>query len=115
MTILITDNPNIALNDHLMAKQMAEALHAAYPNWLWGVTCSGQTGMADIRNLYLSAKYGFRLHLRSIYSASEWKREVLRAGGEILERFKADRVFTDDKYSSMATDFAGRIKGDYSK
>lgn len=113
---LITDKPDIALNDFLMARSMAEALHAAYPGHLWAVDCSGQTGMAHVRNLALSGNMGFSLHLRAIYSASEFKREVLRAGGEILERYRLARGRMDfAKFNTMPTDFAGRLIADTSK
>lgn len=113
MSDLVTDNPVGAANDMLTAKSMAEALHQAYPGHLWAVTCDGKTGMADIRNLGLSGSWGFRLKLKHIYSASEFKRDVLRGGGELLERYRLSRGRLDiDQLSSLSTDFAGRLKAD---
>lgn len=111
MSDLVTDNPVGAANDVLMAKEMAEALHSQYPGHLWAVSCDGRIGFADVRNLALSGNYGFRLKLDHIYSASDFRKRVIRAGGEILERYRLDRGRMDmDKYSSLATDFAGRLK-----
>jgi len=113
MSGLVTENPQVSANDLVTAKQMAEALHQHYPGHLWAVTCDGNTGMADVRNLALSGNWGFRLKLRDIYSASEFKKEVMRAGGELLERYRLRRgVLNQDHYSTLETDFAGRIKAD---
>jgi hypothetical protein len=96
-----------------MARQMAEALHATYPGHFWAVSCDGKTGMADVRNLALSGNWGFRLKLENIYSASQFKKDVLKAGGEILERYRLNRGrLNDDQLSDLPTDFAGRLKAD---
>lgn len=113
MSELVTDNPRGNLNDVLTARIMAEALHAAYPGHFWAVSCSGETGMADVRNLALSGNWGFRLRLQRIYSASQFKKDVLRAGGEILERYRMSRgKFNDDQLADRPTDFAGRLTAD---
>ncbi len=113
MTPLVTDAPQVTANDMVMAKTMAETLHAAYPGHLWAVTCDGKSGMADVRNLYLSGNWGFRLKLHAIYSASEFKREVLRAGGELLERYRLRRgSFNMDQHASLKTNFAGHFEAD---
>lgn len=110
---LATDNPVGAANDIVMAKTMAEALHAAYPGHLWAVTCDGKTGMADIRNLALSGNWGFRLRLPDVYSASAFLKDVKMAGGEILERYNLSRGRLNvDQYSNLSSDFAGRFKAD---
>lgn len=110
---LLTDAPQIAANDMVMAKNMADALHTTYPGHLWAVSCNGQSGMADVRNLALSGTWGFRLKLKNIYSASEFRKDVIRAGGEILERYRLSRGRLQiDQYSDLKTDFAGRFKAD---
>lgn len=115
MSELVTDNPRGNLNDILTARTMAEALHAAYPGHFWAVSCDGKTGFADVRNLALSGNYGFRIRLSGIYSASGFKRDVLKAGGEILERFRMDRSrLNEDQLSGAQQDFAGRLKADLS-
>ena len=113
MTNLVTDAPSIRANDLVMAKDMADALHTAYPGHLWAVNVNGDKGLADIYNLALSGDRAYRMHLNTIYSASEFKKDVLRAGGEILERFRVARArFNLDHYSTLPTDFAGRHKVD---
>ncbi len=110
---IVTDNPVGAANDLLMAKEMAEALHAAYPGHMWAVTCDGQVGFADVRNMALSGSWGFRLRLSDIYSASAFRKDVIMAGGELLERYKLNRGKLDQaQYDSLHSDFAGRFKAD---
>lgn len=113
MRELVTDNPVGAANDLLIARGMAEALHAHYPGHLWAVTCDGKTGMADVRNLGLSGNWGYRLKLKNIYSGSQFQADVIRAGGELLERYRLSRGRLKlDEYSNLKSDFAGRLKAD---
>ncbi len=110
---LVTNDPKGNLNDILTARHMAESLHAAYPGHFWAVACDGRTGFADVRNLALSGNYGFRIRLAKSYSASQFKKDVLKAGGEILERYKLSRgKASDTEMSDLKTDFAGRVIGD---
>lgn len=110
------DTPDIRANDLVMAKEMADALHAAYPGHLWAVQVQGDQGIADIRNLALVGNWGFRLRLPTIYSASEFKKRVLRGGGEILERYRVRRGRADaDEIEALPMDRLGRILGDHSK
>jgi len=113
---LATDAPQLSANDLVFAKEMAEALHAAYPNHLWAVTCESEKGIATIRNMMLSGDWGYILRLPTIYSMSQFKHKVLHAGGEILERFRLARGrANDDRISDLAVDFSGRVAGDKSK
>lgn len=113
MSDLVTDTPQLAANDLIMAKQMAEALHEHYPGHLWAVTCDGQTGMADIRNLALSGTWGFRLRLPANFTASDFKRRVVMGGGELLERYRVSRGrMRPDELAGLQTDFSGNLKVD---
>lgn len=109
MEALLTDAPQCSLFELGLAKQMAEALHAHYPGHLWGVTVSERTGMADIRNLALSGRYGYRLKLQDHSTASDWKAMTIRAGGEILERLKVARGKATDAINTLPTDFSGNL------
>ena len=86
MNELVTENPELAANDLVMAKQMAETLHSHYPGHAWAVTCDGATGIATVRNLALSGNWGFTLKLTTTYSASEFRRRIVMAGGGALLR-----------------------------
>lgn len=100
-------------NDYVMAREVAEALHQHYPGHLWAVQCEGRTGLITIRDLLYAGTYGYRLKLKDVYSMSSLKKDVIIAGGEILERFKATRgKFNQDEYLALPTDFAGRLRFD---
>ncbi|MCE2724465.1 MAG: hypothetical protein LW865_14490 [Betaproteobacteria bacterium] len=108
LQLLDQDTPECAINDVLMAKQIALDLDTAYPGHLWAVTCDGRTGIATVRNLRLSGRQGFILRLPEIYSASDFKKSVLKAGGEILERYHQPRgVVNIGAIAGQKTDFAG--------
>ena len=102
--------PGVAMLDFNTAKDMAEALHAAYPGHLWAVTCDGEKGIATVRNLALSGEWGFVLHLKEIYSASAWKKDIVMAGGELLERFNLSRgLANQEAIASIPNDFSYRF------
>ena len=111
MENIVTDATAPTANDYNMAKDMAEALHAHYPGHQWAVTCDGRTGIATIRDLFLSGTYGYVLRLPAIYSFSAFRKEVIMAGGEVLERFKMARGrFDEAAYSELQPNFAGRLE-----
>lgn len=107
----------VTVLDYNMAKEMADTLHGAYPGHLWAVTCEGEKGIATVRNLALVGDWGFVLKLKDIFTASDWKKKVLAAGGEILERFKLSRgVANHDVINGLELNATGRKTiGDYSK
>jgi hypothetical protein len=113
---MVTDSPQGAANDILMAKEMAEALHAHYPGHLWAVTCDGHDGVFTIRDMLLSGNWGMVGLLRWIFSSSDFKKTVVMFGGELLERYRLSRGrFRQDEYSDLPMDFAGRILVDASR
>lgn len=105
----LDDNATSTMNDMLLAKQIAETLMAHYPHpHLWAVTCEGRTGIATIKNLNLSGTMGYVLKLPKLYSASSLAKDVMRAGGEILERYHMHAgQFNEAQYTALQTDFAG--------
>lgn len=112
----LTGTPDIAALDFNMAKEMSECLTAAYPGHAWAVTCEGEKGIATVRNLALSGNWGFVMKLRNMSSSSDWKKQIIMAGGELLERFRLRRGAVDhDAVASLEMDPLGRkTLGDYS-
>lgn len=106
--LLLTDSPQIQANEMLLCKGVAETLHKHYPGYLWGVAIN--QGIVDIRCLNLSGTWGYTLHLPKSYSASDWDRQVLRAGGEILERYRQRRgQHNPQDVLAAKRDFAQRL------
>lgn len=100
-------------HDLATSKQIAERLNAAYPGYLWAVHIQWRQGIATVRNLSLSGVWAFVVHLTLVASASELEAKALRAGGEILERYRMRRGPIDyDAYDSAPLSFDGRMIGD---
>lgn len=109
----LTDTPQYNPADLATSRQIAERLHQRYPGYLWAIHVQWQQGIAIIRNLSLSGKHGYVLHLADAWSSSELDRQVDAAGGEILERYRLSRRgFSGDEYDAMAKDAAGLPVGD---
>lgn len=102
-------------NDVNMSRTLCEVLMRHYPGHAWGVNVDGRTGLITIRDMYLSGQWGYILKIGAVYSASSLERDVVRAGGEILERFRMARAqFQADQYADAPVDFAGRLLFDQS-
>ena len=111
---LLIDDPDLNASDMLTAKAIAEKLHEKYPGHLWGVNVAH--GVADIRNLYLAGNWGYRLIIPKIYSSSDLDARVVRAGGEILERFKLSRGAANDaELMDLKVGAKGLTVGDYAR
>ncbi len=113
--LLLIDGAEHEIHEFNLCKDAGDALAQAYPGHLWVVHPEGNGSIIVVRNVSLSGQWGFVLHVPAIYSASDFKKQVLMAGGEILERFEMSRSkFKPAEYADLKTDFAGRIVGDYS-
>lgn len=112
----LTSTPDVAALDFNTAKEMSETLTAAYPGHAWAVTCEGEKGIATVYNLALSGNWGFVLKLSNLYSSSDWKKQIIMAGGELLERFRLRRGIVDhEAIAALDMDPLGRKTiGDYS-
>jgi len=98
------------LSDHLLAKNVAEVLDKKYPGWLWAV--HSMDGVVTVKSMLLSGNWGFVLHSNKI--DNDYK-TVMRAGGEILERYNQKRgMFNQDKYSDLKMDDRNQLNGDFS-
>jgi len=99
------DRPTPA--EEYVAWRIAENLHKHYPGHLWAVHV--QKTVATVRNLALSGSHGYYLHLDKLRSEDDFKSKVMRAGGEILERFKMQRgEVSADAILDLKRDFAKR-------
>ena len=86
--------------DDPMALEMLQTLSGAYPGHSWYVKITG--GIVHVKNLDFSDKWGMALHYSQIKAdASERKRELVRAGGEFLERANLRRGEKTEAHSSI--------------
>jgi hypothetical protein len=88
------------------AAAMHGVLQQHYPGHTWATSADHATGMANVRLLYLdtlgvNARYGFQLHIAQLKS-DPTMRAVIRAGGELLERFRLRRGPANDDTPLLA-------------
>ncbi len=98
-----------SLNDHTLAKNVAETLEKKYPGWFWAVNV--MDGVVTVKSLRLSGNWGFVIHADKI--DNDYKMVVM-AGGEILERFRQQRgKFNNTLYNDLEMSAKGQLDGDY--
>tara|TARA_R100000750_G_scaffold58977_1_gene47075 strand:- start:127 stop:492 length:366 start_codon:yes stop_codon:yes gene_type:complete len=98
-----------SINDHVLAKNVAETLEKKYPGWFWAVNV--MDGVVTVKSLRLSGNWGFVIHADKI--DNDYK-IVVMAGGEILERFRQQRgKFNNTLYNDLDMDVKGKLDGDY--
>ena len=99
-----------SLGDHVLAKNVAEVLDKKYPGWLWAVNV--MDGVVTVKSMLLSGNWGFVLHADKI--DNDYK-NVMRAGGEILERYNQKTgKFNQTKYSDLKINEKNQLNGDFS-
>lgn len=77
--------------DAILAGQVAEMLTKHYPGHPWAVTADHKGGVIVIKNLGFSFTYGYVLKIADD-DGPRLHVEIMRAGGEILERFRVPRA-----------------------
>jgi hypothetical protein len=70
----------------LLVKNAADTLEKHFPGWMWALKPDEAGGIIDIMSLRISAKRGYTLHTKNVQEDVEFKL-VMRAGGELLERY----------------------------
>ena len=89
-----------------LLRQVMSTLMRYYGGYVWDVHVNG--GVIKILNQSLSGKWGFILKQRDYATASELEKQVMRAGGELLERFNlAAQRRNNDKVRELKKDFTG--------
>lgn len=83
MALIYCDGDNKLAEGY--AKQAAEALVEVYPNHSWWVECKG--GALIIKHFGISGLVGMVRHVSALdVSAKTFKKEIVMAAGELLER-----------------------------
>ena len=89
----ITDIESMVASANLinLIKRAGETLERHFPRWLWQLRPDEHGGIVDIFSLRLSARLAYTLHLPTLQNDPNL-RCIVKAGGEILERFGFRRV-----------------------
>lgn len=94
--------------DLVLARRYSDILTKHYPNHSWGVNVNSSQGMINITNFNFSGKFGYRIRMSELHTHEDEVRVMIRAGGEILERFHHPRKeFRPDIHVDGKKDFRG--------
>ena len=115
---IITDSAGVPLSgaSQTLANNLIARLESAYPNFTgaWRVCVNESGGTIEVTNLLLSGRMGFLMHIKSIDPEG---RKVVRAGGELLERYRiarsGGRVAALEQVFGQARNFRGDLIADH--
>ena len=98
--------------DLALTKTMAEVLERHYPGYPWMIEVDSSQGIAKISiPLFMGAQNKYVLHLSHLKSDPGF-RCVVRAAGEILERYKIPRRgFSVDAYEAAMNNIPKALLG----
>ena len=99
------------LYENKICESVGRQLVHHYPKWKWYVECRLDSGLISVRNLSLDGDYGFYIGIAAFLNETDPKL-VMRAGGEILERFNQHRG-ERKKDTIIQRDFKGSAIGDF--
>ncbi|MBF0212367.1 MAG: hypothetical protein HQM00_02245 [Magnetococcales bacterium] len=77
------------IGEQEVARRCLQVLHLHYPGYDWEVNCHG--GVVEVFNLTLHPNFGFRRKMSEL-SNDPSLRLIMRAGGELMERFHVTRT-----------------------
>lgn len=113
----IVQDPEEAIfrvKDFEIAKMVGAALCHKYPNHGWQVEADSRNGIAKIFMSQMSSSQGYIYKLKDI-SLGTFDREMMRVGGEMLERFSISRGrFNEDSIKNVMRDPRGNAIADLS-
>lgn len=86
------------VKDLAFGKKILDVLEQYYAMHPWFVECNDQAGTASIQLMYTGKdgklriwKYGYLFHLKNLDGVPDFNLKIMRAGGEILERYNMQR------------------------
>lgn len=99
-----------------LSRNLIARLEQAYPAFIgcWRVTINEYGGTVEVTNMALSGRMGFLMHINKIDSEG---RKVVRAAGELLERYRVARsgsvLHVIDGVLEAKRDFRGEMVCDH--
>lgn len=106
---------DLSASGKLLAMEVGDTLNKHYPGHLWAVTVDEDGGVLVVKNLALSGNWGFVFHLNKLPNGKSIRPAVVRAGGELLERYNLSRGrLIRNEVLELKRDFRGVPIGDFS-
>lgn len=100
--------------DEAFGQAIGSELVKHYKGHGWEVEVDIRNGIARIFNKYTSNTHGYLLHLK-LLNPSNFSAEIMRVGGDLLERFGVSRgKFDEDEIMGLKRDHKGCVKVDLS-
>lgn len=110
--IKVDGEDGISASGMMLVKRTADELQRHYPGHLWAVNINEEGGVMTVMNLALSGKWGFLLKLKTVQEDPDLK-SVMRAGGELLERYRLRRGrYEPGAVGDMKRDWRGNAIAD---
>ena len=93
----------------ILCKDIADLLVRNFPDYLWTVEPDERGGVINIRNLNCHDELGYTIHGNLLDDPAVRRREVIKAGGEILERFRQPHRMNRELLAEAPRDARGRL------
>ncbi len=110
---IITDSAGIPLSGaaQTLANNLIARLEQAYPAFTgaWRVCVNEVGGTIEVTNMMLSGRMGFLMHIAKIDPEG---RKVVRAGGELLERYRIARAGAFGKLMEQVIEQPRNFRGE---
>lgn len=114
---IITDSAGVPVSGagQTLCRNLIARLESFYPNFTgaWRVCINEVGGTIEVTNIMLSGRMGFLMHIAKIDPEG---RKVVRAAGELLERYRIARsggqAAAIEQVFGQARDFRGELVAD---
>lgn len=97
----------------ILCKDIADLLVKRYPGWAWAVQPQEFGGVINIYNIHLHTSYAYTIVMDDIMNDPR-RREAVRAGGEILRRFRMPDRMDPERLKEAPRDARGQCIPDIS-
>jgi len=91
----------------IICKDIADHLVKRFRGWAWAIQPNEFGRIINIFNLHLSSEFGYTIRMVDIMNDPR-RREAIRAGHEILRRFRMPDHFDPDAVMEMPRDLKGQ-------
>jgi hypothetical protein len=111
--MIITNQTLDDVKDLELAKQVGELLYEFYPNWMWAVEIQDHGPFIRLLNAPVQG-WGYYVNPKDLLTPSTLRKNILHAGGEMLERCGCTRnAKSEDGFHKRIINMEGAGEGQY--